>query len=52
VLDSMDEDVDARERLFHNVVREYIVSRPYRSLQICKHSAFCFSLRIVTNGYG
>ena len=22
----MDEDVDARERLFHNVVREYIVS--------------------------
>jgi len=21
----MDEDVDARERLFHNVVREYIV---------------------------
>jgi len=30
----MDEDVDARERLFHNVVREYIVSV---KLQIYQH---------------
>ena len=28
----MDEDVDARERLFHSVVREYIVSMRFKSV--------------------
>jgi len=30
----MDEDVDARERLFHSVVREYIVSMRFASVKL------------------